>query len=145
MRTVVICFIAFASALCAAKEQWPQFRGPNASGITETARPPIHFGPDTNLLWKTAVPRGLSAPVVWGDRIFLAALHSNQLVTLAFNASNGQELWRRVAPAEKIEPCHSFSSPAASTPCTDGERVYVYFGSFGLLARFLRQKSGARV
>ena len=30
--------------------------------------------------------------------------------------------------------CHEFSSPAASTPCTDGERVYAYFGSFGLLA-----------
>lgn len=134
MRTVVICFFAFAGALCSAKEHWPQFRGPNASGVAEDARPPLHFGPETNLLWKTAVPRGLSAPVVWGDRIFLTALENNQLITLAFNAGTGQELWRRVAPAEKIENCHSFSSPAASTPCTDGERVYAYFGSFGVLA-----------
>jgi len=80
------------------------------------------------------LPKGLSAPVVWGDRIFLTGLASNQLLTLAFSTDDGRELWRRVAPAEKIEACHSFSSPAASTPCTDGERVYAYFGSFGLLA-----------
>jgi len=113
---------------------WPQFRGLNASGVSEEAHPPIQFGPDTNLLWKVAAPPGVSAPVVWGDRVFLTAFASNQLVTLAYDARNGRELWRRIAPVEKIEPCHGFSSPAASTPCTDGERVYAYFGSFGLIA-----------
>ncbi len=39
-----------------------------------------------------------------------------------------------MAPAEKLESCHEFSSPAASTPCTDGERVYASFDSFGVLA-----------
>ena len=113
---------------------WPQFRGPNASGVAEKAHPPIQFGQGTNLLWKVVVPPGVSAPVVWGDRLFITAFASNQLLTLAYDARDGRELWRRVAPAEKIEPCHEFSSPAASTPCTDGERVYAYFGSFGLLA-----------
>ena len=131
---LVFSFLAIASALSAATPQWPQFRGPNGSGVADDARPPIHFGPDTNLLWKTALPPGLSAPVVWGNHLFLTARDSDQLVTLAFDTRNGRELWRRVAPAEKIESCHSFSSPAASTPCTDGERVYSYFGSFGLIA-----------
>ena len=131
---LVLCLLAFAGAVSAATPQWPQFRGPNGSGIADDARPPIHFGADSNLLWKTAVPPGVSAPVVWGDRVFLTALASNQLVTLAYDARTGRELWRRVAPAEKIEKCHEFSSPAASTPCTDGKRVYAYFGSFGLLA-----------
>ncbi len=125
---------ATTTALWAATPQWPQFRGPDGAGVADDAHPPIHFGPDTNLLWKTALPPGLSAPVVWGDHVFLTGLASNQLVTLAYDARNGRELWRRVAPAEKIESCHSFSSPAAPTPCTDGERVYAYFGSFGLLA-----------
>ena len=38
------------------------------------------------------------------------------------------------APAEKIEAAHRIGSPASPTPCTDGERVYVSFGSFGVLA-----------
>jgi outer membrane protein assembly factor BamB len=130
ITAMAICCVASAQA----SANWPQFRGRNASGVAEDARPPIHFGPDTNLLWKTAVPAGVSAPVVWGNRIFLTALEGNQLLTLAYDADAGRELWRCVAPAAKIESCHSFSSPAASTPCTDGERVYAYFGSFGLLA-----------
>ncbi len=113
---------------------WPQFRGPNASGVASEAHPPIQFGPDTNLLWKVAVSSGLSAPVIWDNHLFLTASTNNQLLTLAFDVRSGRELWRRLAPAETIESCHEFSSPAAPTPCTDGERVYVYFGSFGLLA-----------
>lgn len=114
--------------------QWPQFRGPNSAGVADDARPPVHFGPETNLLWKIASPPGLSAPVVWKDRIFLTALENKQLLTLSYDARSGREFWRRVAPAETLEPCHEFSSPAASTPCTDGERVYAYFGSFGVIA-----------
>jgi outer membrane protein assembly factor BamB len=135
MKSVIaISLFLTAVALSAATPQWPQFRGPDASGVAEHAKPPVHFGPDTNLLWKVSIPTGLSSPIISGSQVFLTGLASNQLVTLAFDAKTGRELWRRVAPAEKIESCHSFSSPAASTPCTDGERVYAYFGSFGLIA-----------
>lgn len=80
------------------------------------------------------MPRGISSPIIWGNHLFLTALENSRLLTLAYDLRDGRELWRQAAPAEKLEPCHEFSSPAASTPCTDGERVYVYFGSFGLLA-----------
>lgn len=135
MKTkLALCLIAAAPSLAAAPPQWSQFRGPNASGVAEAAHPPVQFGPGKNLRWKTAVPPGLSAPVVWGDQIFLTALAEQKLITLAFDAVTGRELWRQVAPAEALEKCHEFSSPAAPTPCTDGERVYAYFGSFGLIA-----------
>lgn len=135
MKTaLLVSLLAANTLLSAANSQWPQFRGPNASGVAEGAHPPVHFGPDKSLTWKVAVPPGLSSPVVWEDRLFLTALVGKELITLAYDTRNGSELWRRVAPAEKIEPSHEFSSPAVSTPCTDGERVYVYFGSFGLMA-----------
>jgi outer membrane protein assembly factor BamB len=121
-------------ALPAAVPNWPQFRGPNASGVSEDARPPVHFGPGSNQLWKVSVPSGISSPVVWGNHLFLTAVENGKLLTVAYDVRDGRELWRQAAPATKIEPCHAFSSPAASTPCTDGERVYVYFGSFGLIA-----------
>jgi outer membrane protein assembly factor BamB len=133
-HTAAFLMLVAAVAVQAGPPNWPQFRGPNASGVSEEAKPPIEFGPEKNLRWKTAVPPGVSAPVVWGDHVFLTAQDGNQLVTLAYDARTGTELWRRVAPAEKIESCHQFSSPAASTPCTDGERVYAYFGSFGLIS-----------
>src|SRR5262245_18541612 len=118
ITTAAICCVA---QFAAAGTNWPQLHEPNASGVAEGAKPPVHFGVTSNLLWKTAVPSGVSAPIVWGERIFPTALSSNQLLTLAYAARNGRELWRRVAPAQKIESCHEFSSPAASTPCTDGQ------------------------
>jgi outer membrane protein assembly factor BamB len=114
---------------------WSQFRGPNSSGLGE-GRPPVHFGPDQNVLWKTAVGPGLSSPVIWEQRMFLTEFDqtNRQLVTLCIDRRTGKILWRRSVAPEQIEDVHELSSPAGATPVTDGERVYVYFGSYGLVS-----------
>jgi outer membrane protein assembly factor BamB len=115
---------------------WPQFRGPNASGVAPDGMTlPERFGPTDHVAWKTPLPAGHSSPCVWGNHIFLTGYDVDQkrLETLALDRSTGQIRWRRPAPAVAIEKVHQISTPAVSTPVTDGERVYVYFGSFGLL------------
>ena len=119
--TVSLCSIT-ANQLSAGA-QWPQFRGPNCQGIAETDRPPVEFGPATNLLWKTPLPAGVSSPCVWSDRVFLTAINDGRLETLALNRGDGKLLWRQPAPADKLEAVHKTSSPASSTPATDGERA----------------------
>jgi outer membrane protein assembly factor BamB len=114
--------------------RWAQFRGPNGAGVCEECRPPIRFGPDLNQRWKTPVPPGHSSPVVWDDHVFMTAVEGGRLWTVALSARDGRERWRRAAPTVALEKIHSLNSPAASTPATDGQRVYVYFGSFGLLS-----------
>jgi len=116
------------------KAWWPQFRGPNSSGIGE-GRPPVQFGPAHNVVWKTAVGSGLSSPSVWEGRIFLTEVDrtNKTFATLCIDRGTGKILWRRSVTAEQVEEVHELSSPAASTPATDGERVYVYFGSYGLV------------
>jgi hypothetical protein len=53
---------------------WPQFRGPNGSGLCPSCgQLPTEFGPQKNVLWKTELPVGKSSPVLAGDRIFLTA------------------------------------------------------------------------
>jgi outer membrane protein assembly factor BamB len=113
---------------------WPQFRGPNSSGLGG-GKPPVDFGPDKNVRWKTAVGPGLSSPIIWEGRIFLTEFDpaKKQLATLSIDRRTGQTLWRRAVSPEQIEKVHEISSPAGATPVTDGERVYVYFGSYGLL------------
>lgn len=113
---------------------WARFRGPNGSGVAEKDKPPVQFGPASKLLWKTALPAGHSSPIVWDRRIFLTGLENDRLVVMALRRADGKLLWKQVVPAEKIEKVHAFSSPAAPTPATDGQRVYVYFGSYGLMA-----------
>jgi outer membrane protein assembly factor BamB len=130
----ILAVCLFGGAAGADGADWPRFRGPNGSGVAQNAQPPIEFGPAKTVLWKSDVPRGLSSPIVTNNRVFLTALVDNQLVTFAYDAANGRELWRQVAPAETIEKTHEFSSPAAATPCTDGKHVFVYFNSYGALA-----------
>jgi len=116
-----------------ATARWPRFRGPNGSGVTDTDQPPIQFGPSTKLLWKCALPPGHSSPIVWDDHIFLTGIENEKLVVIAVRRRDGNLLWKQTVPAAKIESVHPFNSPAASTPATDGQRVYVYAGSYGLL------------
>jgi outer membrane protein assembly factor BamB len=113
---------------------WPQFRGPNSSGLGG-GKPPVHFGPGQNMQWKTAVGAGLSSPIIWAERVFLTEFdqESRKLATVCIERRTGNIRWRRAIAVEKIEEVHQISSPAAPTPATDGERVYVYFGSYGLL------------
>ncbi|HSE32678.1 MAG TPA: PQQ-binding-like beta-propeller repeat protein [Pyrinomonadaceae bacterium] len=113
---------------------WPQFRGPNSSGLG-AGKPPVHFGPNQNVRWKTAVGPGLSSPIIWDGRVFLTEFDQakKELSTLCIDRSTGKILWRRIVSPEQIEKVHEISSPAGSTPATDGERVYVYFGSYGLV------------
>jgi len=58
---------------------------------------------------------------------------NKRLTTLCIDRRTGKILWRRTVAPEQIEEVHAISSPAGATPVTDGERVYVYFGSYGLL------------
>ena len=116
---------------------WPQFRGPGGLAVAADDLAPVHFGPQSNVVWKIELPPGHSSPCLWGDRIFLTGLNAGKLETLCLNRGEGKVLWRRVVPADKLEPTHRLASPACPTPATDGRIVVSYFGSYGLLAHDL--------
>lgn len=119
----------------AAGANWPQFRGPGGLGVgAADTHPPTTFGSGTNVAWRVDTPSGNSSPIVWGRRIFLTAFADGKLLTLAFDRDSGRELWRREVTPAKVEEVHpSLGNPASATPATDGERVYVHFGSFGMV------------
>jgi outer membrane protein assembly factor BamB len=122
--------------------RWPQFRGPDGLAAAPEgaagAKFPVNFGPRSEVIWKTPLPPGNSSPAVWGDRIFLTACDKSKhlLETLCLDRRTGEILWRRATPpVSKIETSlHPTNGPATPTPACDGDRVYVYFGSYGLLA-----------
>jgi len=112
---------------------WNQFRGPQGSGVAASECAPPLTPDAAHLAWKTPIPPGLSSPVVAGTRIFLTGFENQRLVTFALDRVTGAIVWRREAPEVPVEKVHQTSSPAAPTPHADASRVYVYFGSFGLL------------
>ena len=102
---------------------WPQFRGPNGSGVAETSGLPTRFGPDENVVWKTAVPPGRSSPVISGGRVFLTAVEDDKLYTLCFSRATGDELWRRECPRPRKERLDRRNHPAAASAATDRDSV----------------------
>jgi len=60
MRTSItlVAVGVFANLLTAAEKPlvWPQFRGPNGSGVVNDQKPPVELGPDKNVKWKVPAP-----------------------------------------------------------------------------------------
>ena len=59
-------------ASAAGDTNWPQWRGPDGSGISTERNLPEEWGETKNVRWKTPLPgKGHSSPVVWGKRVFV--------------------------------------------------------------------------
>jgi hypothetical protein len=127
MRALILTALLLGS-------DWSSFRGPNGSGIAQTTGLPSELGPDRGVLWKTAVPPGVSSPILTADGIFLTAHEGNQLVTLRIERSSGVASWRRTLERPRAEALHRLNQPSSPTPATDGSNVYAFFGDFGLVS-----------
>lgn len=142
-------------------DNWGQWRGPEHNGVSRTARPPAEWSEDKNVQWKAAIPgAGNSAPIVWGDKVFVLTAvdtgavdpllpkpedqpervfgikHPNtthSFLVLCLDRKTGREIWRRKA-TDNIphQGHHKDASFASSSPVTDGKRLYCWFGSTGL-------------
>ena len=75
-------FLLFGLVAAAADNQWPQFRGPNGSGVDSSAGYPVEFSPSKNVVWKTAIPFAQSSPVLAGGHVYLTASEPAKLLTL---------------------------------------------------------------
>jgi outer membrane protein assembly factor BamB len=105
-------------------------------GVAGDARSlPADLANQARLVWRTKLDPGISTPCVIGDSVYVTAFQpaDKELTTLALDRETGSLRWRQVCPAERLEPFHQTGSPASSSPASDGERVYSFFGSYGLL------------
>ena len=128
--------IFILNPLNAQVENWPQFRGVNSTGIAAEAQtPPINFGPGKNILWKASLPEGHSSPCIWGDCIFITGVEKEEKLFKLFciDRNDGTIRWEESIAVEEFERTLVIGNPATATPSTDGEKVYFYFGSYGLL------------
>ena len=116
-------------------EDWPQFRGGNGSGISTSQGLPEHFSHENNLAWKARVGEGIGSPVIKDGRVYVTAMAEGQKASVAaLEAASGRLLWRTEFDTGTLPRITPPNSHASSTPATDGERVYVYFSTLGLLA-----------
>lgn len=159
----IVC-LAFAVCLAAAPahaQNWPAFRGANASGVGSGA-PPVSWdvAAKRNIAWRTPIP-GLShaSPIVWGDRVYVTTAvaaagtaatvrtgdssksgigAAADMVThtwhlIAIDRATGRVLWNRQAHTgvPRVKR-HVKASHASATPATNGRAIVALLGSEGL-------------
>ena len=162
-----LVLVLLAAPVLARAQDWPSFRGPDASGVARGHATATTWDATkgAGVLWKTPIPGlAMSSPIVWGDTIYLTtAVSSDPTAThrhglygdvepsadvskhswrvYALDKKTGRIRWERVAhegiPRTKRHPK---SSQATCTPVTDGKVLVAYFGSEGLYAYDLKGK-----
>lgn len=116
-------------------EDWPQFRGPNCSGVSTSRNLPVEFSAAEKLRWEATLGEGISSPVVVAGRLFNTAMTAPQEFSVyCHEASTGKQLWRKSFATGSLPAVMPPNVPASSTPTADAERVYVYFSTLGMLA-----------
>ncbi|MDA7873894.1 PQQ-like beta-propeller repeat protein [Rhodopirellula sp.] len=143
-------------------DNWHQWRGPDATGVSTTADPPVKWSEDKNVKWKVAIEgQGTSTPIIWGDKVFvLTAINTgvkdpsipdpkdqpktnffdikqpnaqHAFVVLCLDRNSGKEIWRQVATTKiPHQGAHNDNDFAPASPTTDGKHLYCWFGSAGL-------------
>ncbi len=117
--------------IAADAENWPQFRGPTAQGISTDPAPPLNWSADKNVAWKTSIPgESWSSPIVWGDRVFVttATDGGESCRVLSLDRQSGTIVWDREVFKQVPRRKEGRNTYATPTPATDGERVYACFG-----------------
>jgi outer membrane protein assembly factor BamB len=111
---------------------WPQFRGPNGNGVTEERGLPTQLDAQS-IAWSVGLPgRGLSSPIIIGDRVFVTAssgARQDRLHVLCFNAGNGSLRWERQFWATGRTQTHEKICAATPSPASDGEHLFAIFSS----------------
>lgn len=134
MKALAVLLLACTALPSVRAADWPQFRGPNASAVSSEAAP----GPKVGVAWSADLPgRGLSSPIIVGDRVFLTCASGpdqSNLHVFCFSAADGRKLWERVMKATGRTMAHNKTSVAAPTPCSDGRRVFALYSSNDLFA-----------
>ena len=136
MRCAVsLAIVLLQFTLAAAGENWPQFRGPEGNGVSDSRGLPLRWSESKNIKWKTAIHgRAWSSPVIWGDQVWLTTATDDgiELYAVCVDRGTGKvlhdiRLFRNEKPPF-VAPMNSYASP---TPIIEKGRLYASFGSFG--------------
>ncbi len=150
LKRVSLSIAAFALLSVAA--DWTRFRGPDARGVGDATGVPATWTADENVVWKTPLPGfGASSPITYGDKIFLTCYSGYGLskdepgeqedlqhIVLSLSQADGHIVWAKATEARLPDTEYggfvALHGYASSTPTTDGQTLYTFFGRSGVLA-----------
>ncbi len=153
-----LAVLVATAALCFTGADWPQFRGPGGKGTSEATGLPVAWDASTNIVWKTKLPGpGSSCPVVVGDQIFVTSYSGYGLSEddpgdeadlrrhiSCYRLSDAGQVWdistRPKLPETPFQGFQALHGYASSTPVSDGEGLFIFFGKTGVAGLTLAGK-----
>lgn len=116
-------------------EDWAQFRGGNATGVSSSKGLPAEFSAEKNIAWKARVGDGVGSAIIKDGVVYAGGMAGDSKAAMhAFDAATGTPKWRTEFETGTLPRITPPNSHAAATPACDGERVYIHFSTIGLLA-----------
>ena len=136
-RRLVLTLLTLSVSGPTNAENWPGWRGPTGMGISGESNLPVEWSKANNIRWKVELQgAGVSAPVVWGERVFLTASDgrlNDRLHVFCYHRQDGKLLWHSrffgTAPTDLFAP----GGMAVPTPVTDGKHLFTLFGTGDLM------------
>lgn len=149
---VATTWFGFSFALSSAQAaDWTGFRGAAGLGTASAKSLPITWDAQQNITWKQSLPGlGSSSPVIVGTRIYVTCysgyaesidepgeMESLNRHLVCFDARTGMMQWQKSFQPKLPESVYSAGNDsrhgyASSTPTTDGEHLYLFFGASGV-------------
>lgn len=145
---LIACLLLLSPTVGA--EDWTEFRGPGGTGTGSATGLPVKWSDSENLVWKTELPGlGGSSPITLGDRIYLTCYSGYGIEpnegsdedlmrhVVCLDRASGKIIWKKDFKPQLPESAYRGGNSArhgysTSTPATDGERLYVFFGKSGV-------------
>ena len=140
---LLVCLTVMLLSSLSLGENWPQWRGAKADGISSEKNIPTKWSKSENIAWRTPMPGQAGAtPCVWGDRIYATSADKKDLVLVCLNTMDGKILWKQTVGTGNQDARAGEGNSASPSPSTDGEHVWVFFGT-GILGCY--NKDGKEV
>lgn len=151
MKPTLLLAIVVSLPCLSTADDWPRFLGPTGAAVVKDAGIPISWSASENLAWKFDMPGpGSSSPIVVGDKVFVTCwtgygdqpgrtdMSKLERHLICLNLADGQKLWQSSFKTQGVEDEYqgfiTEHGYATSTPVSDGESIYVFFGKSGALA-----------
>lgn len=130
MRTTLLTGFLAASTIISTAEEWAGWRGAGGLGVSAEKNLPIHWGPETNVLWMAPIPgRGASSPITFGNRVFLTTQTDDSgLHVLAIDRVSGKILWDKELARGSVNAnkLHNMATPSVAA---DARHLWAMFGT----------------
>jgi outer membrane protein assembly factor BamB len=146
-----ICALLLVLTSVAESADWPRFLGPTGAAVVPESGIPTHWSATENLAWKFDMPGpGSSSPIVVGDKVFVTCwtgygdkpgnddMSRLERHLVCLSLTDGRKLWQATVPSKVREDDYqgfiTEHGYATSTPVSDGQSIYVFFGKTGAAA-----------